>query len=86
MKNMSWSVNYIGSPGNISAALEKQSGTLSGQSKQEFDAALPHLIALINQNQNKNAEPALRLAASGHASESYSSCSVAIEYLSGTLV
>jgi hypothetical protein len=47
---MSWSVNYIGTPEKITAALNEQSTTLTGQSKIEFDAALPNLVGLLASN------------------------------------
>ena len=46
---MSWSVNYVGKPEKVAAALQEQSSKLTGQSKIEFDDALPHLVGLVNQ-------------------------------------
>jgi hypothetical protein len=68
---MSWSFSAIGKPENIAKALDEHSATLSGQSKVEFDDALPHLKALALQNfNNVNPEhcPNVRLEASGHGS------------------
>lgn len=66
---MSWSIGLIGTPDNICAALDEQSGKMDGQSKVEFDAALPHLKALVSDNFNKQyGPPSLLLEASGHGS------------------
>jgi hypothetical protein len=34
----------------IKAAMERYSGTLTGNSKAEFDEAKPHLVGLLDQN------------------------------------
>jgi len=47
---MSWSVSMIGVPEKVAAALEEYAGSLSGQSKVEYEAAAPHLVALVRQN------------------------------------
>jgi hypothetical protein len=47
---MSWSVSKSGTAEEVIAALQEQSGILNGQSKEEFDIALPHLIALVKEN------------------------------------
>lgn len=66
---MSWSVLLIGTPTNVAKALEDESTKLDGQSKIEFDAAMPHLRALVLEN-FANAEPytipLVHLEASGH--------------------
>lgn len=65
---MSWSITFIGKPAAIAAALEAESGKLNGQSKLEFDEAMPHLIGLVQQNFARAegyVEPVLRLEASG---------------------
>lgn len=78
---MSWSVNLIGTPTKITAALKKQSETLTGQSKEEFDAALPHMLGLLAQNYAGTYEPAMRITASGHGYTGYNTCLVNIENL-----
>lgn len=88
---MSWSVNFVGKPENISKALEENSGKLSGVSKEEYDTALPHIVALVNQNFNKDYPPILKIDANGHAykdgdTTNYSNCSVSITVLGGQLV
>jgi hypothetical protein len=64
---MSWSIQFIGKPENIAKALEDYSGKLSGQSKVEYDSALPHLVGLVKENFGEN-PPLLKLEASGHGS------------------
>lgn len=66
---MSWSVNLIGKPAAVAAALEEESGRLTDQSKVEFDAAKPHLVALVLENfanAEGYTEPIVQLEASGH--------------------
>lgn len=40
----------MGTPEKVAAALEEHAGTLTGQSKVEYEAAAPHLAALVRQN------------------------------------
>jgi hypothetical protein len=47
---MSWSVTASGNVKEVVEALEEQSNILSDQSKEEYDSALPHLIALVKEN------------------------------------
>jgi hypothetical protein len=48
---MSWSIALIGKPENVVAALEEASKKMDeGQSKAEFDDALPHLVGIVKQN------------------------------------
>jgi hypothetical protein len=61
---MSWSVQFIGKPEKIVEALQKQSETMSGESKVEYDCALPHLVGLVNENFGY--DYAIKLMASGH--------------------
>jgi len=67
---MSWSVSVIGNPGDVVAHLDKTSATLTGQSKVEFDDALPHLKGLVSQTFNVNADALtpIDLEANGHGS------------------
>lgn len=90
---MSWSVTFIGKPANIVAALQKQSEQLTGQSKTEYDAALPHLVGLVQANHHVEEQytPVLQLQANGHAYvkdevTQYSNCQVQLTVISGTLV
>ena len=85
---MSWSVSYIGVPDKINAKLDEFGETLTGQSKQEFDEAKPHLQSLLAQNVGQNA--VVRLNASGHATfhdgtKQYGNCLVSIEQFYSSL-
>lgn len=87
---MSWSIAFIGKPENVAKALEDNSAKLSGQSKTEFDAALPHLVALVKENFGQNS-PTLKIAASGSGystggEQVQRNCTVSIESLYGTIV
>ncbi len=62
---MSWSIAIIGSPENVATALTAQSEKLEGQSKVEFDSAMPHLIGLVKENFGPD-NPVVKLAANGH--------------------
>jgi len=61
---MSWSVSMSGKPAEVVRKLRETSYT--GDSKVEFDAALPHLVGLVEQN---HAERTVSLTASGHGVE-----------------
>jgi len=85
---MSWSISLIGRPDKIAAALQEQSGKLTGQSKLEFDDALPHLTALVGQNfavdGNGYLLPLVKLEASGSGTakgeqQVVRSCTVKVE-------
>jgi len=61
---MSWSIQFIGKPDKVVTALQEQSGKLTGESKVEYDSALPHLVGLVNENHG--ADILIKLAAAGH--------------------
>lgn len=83
---MSWSITFIGKPENVAIALEKESEKLNGQSKIEFDSALPHLIALVKENFGTYV-PVIRLTANGHGvGEVSRNCQVNLEFLGGSIV
>lgn len=64
---MSWSITLIGHPENVAAALTAQSEKMEGQSKVEYDAAVPHLVALVQNNFYVGGPtPVIKLAASGY--------------------
>lgn len=65
---MSWSFSAIGSPEKIAAALDGQSGKLNGQSKLEFDDALPFIKGLLAQNFGGSPGYLLRIDANGSGS------------------
>ncbi|MGC3945315.1 MAG: hypothetical protein QM762_12515 [Chryseolinea sp.] len=85
---MSWSIKFIGAPANVVAALKKHSEQLEGQSKKEFDAALPHLTGLVEQNFNKVSSILIDVEASGHGTsdDSYRNCVVSVKQSYGTIV
>lgn len=59
---MSWSIQTTGTAEEVVRQLEEQSKILTDQSKEEYDAALPHMIALVEQNIGG----IINLSASGH--------------------
>lgn len=62
---MSWSVSFVGKPEKVAEAVEQYGGTLSGQSKEEYEAAAPHMAALARQNFAEVADVLVQLSASG---------------------
>lgn len=86
---MSWSINLIGSVDKLSSELDRLSReSYTGNSKEEYDTALPHLKALLAMNVDKKNTKLVKLEASGHAEfrewngkkeVTYSNCSVKIE-------
>jgi hypothetical protein len=63
---MSWSVSFVGKPEKVAEALEAHSANCTGQSKVEYDAAKPHLVALVRENFDKEHDgPVIEFTASG---------------------
>lgn len=83
---MSWSITFIGKADHIANALKEQSAKLQGPSKVEYDAALPHLVGLVEQNFNNAGSPVLQITANGHGHDTYRQCTVSIQFLAGLLV
>jgi hypothetical protein len=86
---MSWSITFIGKPENVSKALNENSAKLNGYSKEEYDAALPHLDGLVKQNFNADETypVVVKITASGHGQkDTFGYCVSSIETLSGILV
>jgi hypothetical protein len=89
---MSWSVSCIGKPEKISQALKDYSNTVTGQSKEEYDKALPHLVGLVEQNFHKSNDSLLiNFSASGSGYVNggeliSSSCQIKIEQMYGNLL
>lgn len=90
---MSWSVNLIGQPQNIIAALKEIGEKMTdANSKQEFEAALPHMEGILEQNFNTNYPVAIQFVAHGHGTKDSEgkfisrALSVKTENLPGTLV
>lgn len=61
---MSWSICFIGKPENVAKALYDQSAKMEGQSKIEYDSALPHMVALVNETFGN--EYLTKINANGH--------------------
>lgn len=81
---MSWSISVVGTPEGVSRKLDEYAETLSGQSKEEFMDAKPHLQGLLAQVVKQN----VRLNANGHATftggeKTYGSVCVALENFYG---
>ena len=89
---MSWSISYIGVPDKINAKMEEYSASLTGQSKEEFDEAKPHLQALVAANvPGLVGTQLIKLDASGHANftdgkKTYGICSVTVQQFYGTVL
>jgi hypothetical protein len=67
---MSWAINTTGTPAKVVDAIAKYSSTLSGQSKEEFDKAAPHIAAVVDLNHggySADEQIIIRLNAYGHA-------------------
>ena len=80
---MSFSITVVGKPDAVKRRLQAHSTELSGQSKEEFDAVLPSLETVLNQNVGNGV---VRLDANGHASftngaKTYGQCSVSVSTL-----
>jgi hypothetical protein len=66
---MSWSLTLIGAAPKVVEALKKKSETMTDpNSKKEFDAVLPGMIAALEQNFEQNYEVVVKLTANGHGS------------------
>lgn len=63
---MSWSNGAKGTPAEVVAKLEEYSGQLTGDSKTEFDEALPFIRGLVLMNTGDPA-PVLEFSGHGHA-------------------
>lgn len=86
---MSWSISFIGKPENVAEALQQYSEKLIGESKVEYDDALPHIKALVEQNYGSNSA-LLKVDANGHGCPTgdnpYNNCQVTIALIYGVLV
>lgn len=65
---MSWSISFFGTAEKVAEAIEGAGAEMTGQSKLEYEAAAPHLVALVRENfQNGPGDPPLvRINAGGH--------------------
>lgn len=82
---MSWSVSTSGTPDEVVKGLEEYTSSLgAGQSGEEYEAARPHIIALVRQNYTVEGEqPKIVVNAFGSGStvggkETKRSCTVHI--------
>jgi hypothetical protein len=83
---MSFSVSFIGKPEAIKRKLDETSSSLTGQSKEEFDALKPALETILDQQVDNGV---IHLSANGHASftggvKTYGNCGVEVRTI-GTL-
>lgn len=91
INNMSWSITLVGKSENIAKALEEYAIKLTGQSKEEYESALPHLVGLVKENFSKTSPPMLKIeaAGSGYADKGEQvnrNCVVSIQAWYGTIV
>lgn len=63
---MSWSVSFFGTAEKVAEAIEAEGAKMSGQSKLEYEAAAPHLAALVKENFQPGDPALVRVNASGH--------------------
>lgn len=88
---MSWSISFFGKPEKVVEALEAHSEKIgSGVSKDEYDKALPNMVALVKQNFG-NEQQLIEISASGHGYvvegvPQNGNCSVTIKSVYGLLV
>jgi len=81
---MSWSISMIGTPAGVVDGLKRNSDLLCGQSREEYDAAKPHLIGLVEQVVGQK----VKLNACGSAAfhdgvKKHGSCSVSLDAFYG---
>ena len=67
---MSWNIEFAGTPEEVVKQLKEESNQLDGNSKKEYDAALPFMIGLVNQNYG-NPEYQVKISGYGHGGERY---------------
>lgn len=65
---MSWSMGAKGTRTEITAELERFGGALSGHSKDEYERAKPHLVALVDLCWSETYEICVELSAWGSGS------------------
>lgn len=80
---MSFSIIVVGKPDAIKRKLTAESERLTGQSKEEFDAILPALHTVLDQNVNNGV---VQVSANGHATftggaKTSGQCSVEVKTL-----
>lgn len=80
---MSWSFTGVGKPSAVKAGIDAAVETYSGQSREEFERAAPHLKGLLDMAHD---DAAVSVAANGHetfvgARRTYASVDVTIKQL-----
>jgi len=88
---MSWSIGFIGTATKVVEALKEEANNLSGASKLEYEAALPYLIGIVEQNFDNNIEAIVKLQASGHGyfidgKQSQNTLSIALDRFYGKIL
>ena len=84
---MSWSIDLIGETQAVVSELTRLSGPMSGDSKIEYDAALPHMIGIVEQNYSVENHPRIiRIKANGHGHGQSRICNVNVETIHSLLV
>lgn len=70
---MSWNINFTGKAEKVVEAMKAEAEKLSGQSREEYESALPHLVGLVEQNVAVGGNPEypkmIVIQASGHGSK-----------------
>jgi len=87
---MSWSITFIGKPENVANALSEHSAKLDGQSKVEYDSALPHITGLVKENFG-NQDQLVKVTANGHGyatngEQKQRQCTASVEVFYAVLV
>lgn len=77
---------FIGSPENVINALKDHSNKIDGKSKEEYDAVLPNIVGIVEQNYCTAYPATISVSANGHANDGYSSCNVTVSQLAGQIV
>lgn len=88
---MSWSISFIGKPENVAQALQDYvaNSKIDGQSKIEFESALPSLVGLVSQNFGNQELIHISASGSGYAvngEQQNRRCVVEIKGIYGALV
>jgi hypothetical protein len=83
----------VGKPENVANALEAEAENMSGESKAEYQEALPHIVGIVRQNFNKETDSPQLVSVSANGSGFTRSgepvqrqCSVKVEHLWTRLV
>lgn len=64
---MSWSVTFIGKSDKVVEALQKNLEKLHSPTKEEYEAALPHMVELVSQNFENGNPIDMKIEAGGSA-------------------